>query len=281
MAPPATKAPVKAAAGAKAPKAAQPALVKPKAKKGALSPALRKLAVHPSTRPLLGKLRALAKKKKVDPASLLVKRPAFKVKPIGGEKNGKSRKVLVNKGPKFYPTEDRIRRRTTGHVTHKQHVRRFKAGIEPGRILIVLAGRHRGKRVVCLGTLPSGLLLVTGPFKINACPLRRMHQQFVIVTSTKLNLGAYKVPAHIDDKYFKVKKDKSARGKKSASGGDIFSKKKEAWSPDQRRKDDQIAVDKAVIDVVRKSGADKKILFSYLGSFFQLRNNMYPHKMKF
>lgn len=270
----------KVAAKKAAPAGAAKTVTKPKAKKGALPPVLRKLAIHKTTRPLLGKIRALAKKKKVAPASLYKKNPKTKVKPIGGEKNGKQRVVTTKKASRYYPTEDKPRRRRTGKVCHKNHKRTFKQGIEPGRVLIVLAGRHRGKRVVCLGTLPSGLLLVSGPFKLNACPLRRMHQQFVIVTSTKLDLGSFKVPAHINDKYFKVKKDNSSKGKKAASGGEIFATKKAAWKPDEQRKTDQITVDKAILDVIRKN-ADKKILLSYLGSYFQLRNNMYPHKMKF
>jgi len=240
---------------------------------------VKKLLTHRSTRPLWAKIKRSAKKKGVAPESLLKKKSKFVVKKIAGEKNGGKRLVLKQKGRKWYPTEDKPKKKRTGHITHKMHKRTLKKGLEPGRVLIVLAGRHRGKRVVFLKQMASGLLLVTGPFKVNACPLRRMHQNFVIVTSTKLDVSKVKIPDHVDDRYFKAKKDKSAKGKKG-DGGDIFETKAEGYKPNEQRKKDQIEVDKAIIGVIRKL-PDKKLMFAYLGSFFQIRNRMHPHEMQF
>lgn len=106
-----------------------------------------------------------------------------------------------------------------------------------------------------------------------------MHQQFVIVTSTKLDVSSVKLPEYVNDRYFKVKRTQKEK-KTSGDASNVFAQEKQTWKPDEQRKKDQKELDKQLLDVIRKH-KEKKMLMSYLGSYFQLRNRMYPHKMKF
>ncbi|XP_037825258.1 60S ribosomal protein L6 [Lucilia sericata] len=210
------------------------------------------------------------------PVVKTVKTEIKKVKKIGGPKNGGERTVYMKKPKANYPTKKFVGKRPA-KATFSQHKRNVRRNLKPGTVLILLAGRHQGKRVVLLKSLSSGLLLVTGPFCLNSCPLRRVSQRFVIGTSTRVNLGDYKVPEHLDDAYFrrlKVKKDKKS------GEGDIFAAKKERFVPNEARKKDQKEVDAAVLKAI-KANEDGKFLAKYLKSMFALHSSQYPHRMRF
>ena len=132
--------------------------------------------------------------------------------------------------------------------------------------------------------LESGLLLVTGPHKVNGLPLRRVHQMFTIVTSTKIDLSKVNLPAEINDSYFKRPADRKTRGASGAKNAEgeanIFSKRRVEYQLTQSRKDDQVKVDKQVLEAI-KQHPEKEFLVPYLASHFYLKNKQYPHKMKF
>merc|ERR1712146_880941 len=92
----------------------------------------------------------------------------------------------------------------------------------PGAVVILLAGRFRGKRVVFVKQLPSGLLLVNGPFKINGVPVRRVNQAYVIATTTRLTVTDVDT-TRFDDTYFKKMK-KTRREKKDEDSFVSYSK---------------------------------------------------------
>jgi large subunit ribosomal protein L6e len=107
----------------------------------------------------------------------------------------------------WYPADD-----------EKKHTKRSKPkptklrkGVEPGSVLVLLSGRFRGKRVVFLKQLPSGLLLVTGPYKVNGVPIKRVNQAYTLTTSTKVPINGVDV-AKIDDSLFKKEKKSKKQG---------------------------------------------------------------------
>ncbi|QDS72521.1 hypothetical protein FKW77_000161 [Venturia effusa] len=178
------------------------------------------------------------------------------------------------KAPKYYPAED---------VAQPKKVRKsirptkLRKSLTPGTVLILLAGRFRGKRVVLLNNLDQGVLLVTGPFKVNGVPIRRVNARYVIATSTKLDVsGLDKSVLEKVSKSEYFTKDKAAK----KTGEEAFFKQGE--KPEKKelaagRADDQKSIDKSIIAAIKK----EPLLASYLKSSFSLRKGDKPHEMIF
>ncbi len=159
--------------------------------------------------------------------------------------------------------------------------------ITPGTVLILVAGAHKGKRVVFLKQLASGLLLVTGPFKINGVPVRRVNKVYAIATATKVELPAAvtEAIAEVDDKFFEtmkanVKKAAAAAEREATKNGTAFiahAAKKPAFV-NTARVELQKKVDAALCPAIQAVGRE---FVQYLGSHFSLRKGQYPHALKF
>lgn len=83
------------------------------------------------------------------PVVKVPKKPITVVKKVNGAKNGGERVVNLLKAKSNYPTKPRVAKRPT-HQLFKNHKRNTRKSLTPGRIVILLAGRHKGKRVVLL-----------------------------------------------------------------------------------------------------------------------------------
>ena len=123
---------------------------------------------------------------------------------------------------------------------------------------------------------------ISGPFKVNGCPMRRINQRYLLATSTKVDVSSVKIADKINDAYFRrARKDRRANtGAGKKEGGDIFEAKKETYKASDERKQDQADVDKQVLAAIKKH-KDGVALKQYLRHNFALSKGQYPHQMVF
>lgn len=143
----------------------------------------------------------------------------------------------------------------------------------PGTVLILLAGRFRGKRVVYLNNLEDNTLLVSGPFKVNGVPLRRVNARYVIATSTKVDVSKVDV-AKFNVEYF-AREKLSRSAKKSAN--DLLNETPAKKEIKSERIEDQKIVDASLLSEIKKT----PLLKQYLSTSFSLKSGDKPHLLKF
>jgi large subunit ribosomal protein L6e len=166
----------------------------------------------------------------------------------------------------WYPADDVSR----AVRTKKAKAPKLRSSIKAGQVLILLSGRFRGKRVVFLKQLSSGLLLVTGPHKVNGVPLKRVNQVYTMSTSTTVDLKGVDV-AKVDDATFK--RAQQRKGYKSCRK--FFSEEAAKSTVSAER----VALQKSVDAALKKNC--KKDMLAYLKARFTLTDGDKPHAMKF
>ena len=191
---------------------------------------------------------------------------------LAKRKESRKKNAEENKGLKlkknWYPVSD-----LKGHFVRKCKAPKkthISSEFTPGQIVILLSGRFRGRRVVFLKKLESGLLLVTGPYKYNGVPLKRVNPAYVLPTNTKLTIE--NVAEKVDDKLF-IKKF-------------VKREKEEDFFEDEKTKKERISNERksaqTEVDTKIKSAVDAvPMMKEYLRNRFALKNGDKPHLMKF
>ena len=153
-------------------------------------------------------------------------------------------------------------------VPKKAHI---STELVPGQVVILLSGRFRGRRVVFLKKLESNLLLVTGPYKYNGVPLKRVNAAYVLPTNTKLNVDG-KVADSIKDEFFKKIEIERKEEK------DFFVEEAEKK---KRVTEERTKAQNTVDTVVKKAVDEVPMMKEYLKNRFALKSGDKPHLMKF
>ena len=192
---------------------------------------------------------------------------------LAKRKEARKKNAEENKGLKlkknWYPVSDlKTHFKRKCKIPKKSHI---SAELVPGQVVILLSGRFRGRRVVYLKKLESGLLLVTGPYNYNGVPLKRVNAAYVLPTNTKLKVDE-KLAEGIKEELFKrvnieIKEEKDFFVEEKAKKERVTEERKKAQN------DVDTQVKKAVDEV--------PMMKEYLRNRFALKNGDKPHLMKF
>ena len=192
---------------------------------------------------------------------------------LAKRKEARKKNAEENKGLKlkknWYPVSDlKSHFKRKCKVPKKTHI---SAPLVPGQVVILLSGRFRGRRVVFLKNLESGLLLVTGPYKYNGVPLKRVNAAYVLPTNTKLKVDA-KVGDKVNDEFFQKVEIERKSEKDFLPDAETIKKR-----VTKERSDAQNEVDTAV----KKAVDEVPMMKEYLRNRFALKSGDKPHLMKF
>ena len=172
--------------------------------------------------------------------------------------------------PRFYPAEDAPK------PLHKKKARKAAAPLRPslvpGAVVILLVGRFNGKRAVFLKQLPSGLLLVSGPYAVNGVPARRVNAAYVVATSARVDVTGVDCSAFGDDFFAKPSKDRSSK----KSEEEFFA----APSAEKKALPAAYVAAQGALDAALGAKLSDE-LKGYLASRFTLRRGDKPHEMAF
>lgn len=169
----------------------------------------------------------------------------------------------------WYPTFDAPKKKpeVVGKPARREKLR---AGLTPGTVVIVLAGRFKGRRMLFLKELEPGFLLLNGPYCVNKVPLLKMRQDYVIVTSTKIAIPNVDLSG-ITMEYFE-----KPRKQKGQSQKDFF---QPAEDETPKLAEEVIAKQKKVDDALMPALNEEMV--QYLRTMFTLNAGDRPHLMKF
>ena len=163
--------------------------------------------------------------------------------------------------------------KTTAAAKQHKVCRKLRPTLTPGTIVIIVAGPMRGRKAVFLKQLESGLLLVSGPYKCNGVPLRRLNPVYCIATSTKIDVSDVQIPKDINDAYFKrIRLHKSSKDAKK-----MLDKVVKTTTVSQAKKDNQKAVDEQLLKKINAV----PMLKEYISSLFSIPRGKAVHTLKF